>query len=550
MRIQIPIIVPDNFQGVDPNGMPALPPNLDAEINQNNSLVFVGANGAGKTRLGVFLEQQLRSPKVPVQRIAAQRSIVFNDKLGLVNSEMALKTLRLGSPTAADNQIDYFRWGKNPAIKPLDDFDGLLQALYAEQSEVTIKENQDRKANPNLERAVPKLEILSEIWHELLPKRQLIINHAEIKVTSSNTPIVTQYSASELSDGERVIFYMIGQVLLAEENSILIIDEPELHMHKSILGSLWDKIEKSRPDVGFIYITHDLAFASSRSSAKIYAVEEFDFSNVRWKITESETVEDLPQPILLKILGSRKNILFVEGENGKDAQLFRLLYPNKTIVERSACDRVVSAVKAFHDCKSLHDKQCKGIIDRDGRTDEECIALKNDNIIVLPVSEIENLLLLPNIWKQILLSRDYTDEELNEKITRTEDFICNQASQDIDDFAIRMTKRKLDRITKRIGLKARADVAKLDTEWKQQIAGINVPEIAASSKAELQGYIDKRYIDGILKLYDNKGMIKRCVRDIFGQSYQKFFEELIRRLNSVSGEPILTAIQKELPAVT
>lgn len=342
---------------------------------------------------------------------------------------------------------------------------------------------------------------------------------------------------------------MIGQVLLAEEDSILIIDEPELHMHKSILGSLWDEIEKSRPDVGFIYITHDLTFASSRSSAKIYAVEEFDFSNTRWKIAESETVENLPQPTLLKILGSRKNILFVEGENGKDAQLFRILYPNKTIVERGACDRVVSTVRAFQDCPSLHDKQCKGVIDRDGRTDEECIALGNADIIVLPVSEIENLLLLPNIWRQVLISRAYTGEELNEKIGETEDFIFNQASTDIDSFAVRITKRKLDRITKRIGLNARTDVTTLDAEWRQAIGNVDVPRIAADSKAELQGHLDTRNLDGVLELYDNKGMLVQCIKTVFGQSYQVFFEELLRKLNSESGEPILTAIRTELPAI-
>ena len=38
-----------------------------------------------------------------------------------------------------------------------------------------------------------------------------------------------------MSDGERAIFYFIGEVLCAKENSLIIIDEPENHLHKSIL---------------------------------------------------------------------------------------------------------------------------------------------------------------------------------------------------------------------------------------------------------------------------------------------------------------------------
>ena len=251
----------------------------------------------------------------------------------------------------------------------------------------------------------------------------------------------------------------------------------------------------------------------------------------------------------LKILGSRKNILFVEGENGVDAQLFRLLYPSRTIVERGACDRVISTVRAFQSCATLHDKQCKGIIDRDGRTNDECTMLQNEDVIILPVSEIENLLLLPNIWRQVLITRDFVNNELEEKIRETEDLILAAAVADMDAFTVRITKRKLDRIIKRVGLNTRDNIVSLDAEWQQEIGNIDVQSIAADSRAELQDYIDNRNIDGVLQLYDNKGMLVTCIRDVFGQLYQPFFEELLRKLNSESGEPILSAIRAELPQI-
>ena len=75
-----------------------------------------------------------------------------------------------------------------------------------------------------------------------------------------------------MSDGERVIFYLTGEVVCAPENSIIIIDEPEMHIHKSLIKTLFDLIEIERPDCSFIYLTHDIDFAFTRQNAiKIWA---------------------------------------------------------------------------------------------------------------------------------------------------------------------------------------------------------------------------------------------------------------------------------------
>jgi len=63
-----------------------------------------------------------------------------------------------------------------------------------------------------------------------------------------------------MSDGERAIFYFLGQCLLAPADGAVIIDEPEGHVHKAVLGPLWSAIERARPDCAFIYITHESRF--------------------------------------------------------------------------------------------------------------------------------------------------------------------------------------------------------------------------------------------------------------------------------------------------
>ena len=68
------------------------------------------------------------------------------------------------------------------------------------------------------------------IWARVLPKRQLVITGDDISVAAEG---IEPYSASQMSDGERAIFYLIGQTLIAPEDTLIIVDEPELHVHPS-----------------------------------------------------------------------------------------------------------------------------------------------------------------------------------------------------------------------------------------------------------------------------------------------------------------------------
>ncbi len=70
------------------------------------------------------------------------------------------------------------------------------------------------------------------------------------------------YSGTEMSDGERVALYLMAQILCVPSQSIIIIDESEVYLHKSIMNRLWDKLEEYRKDCLFIYITHDIQFAT------------------------------------------------------------------------------------------------------------------------------------------------------------------------------------------------------------------------------------------------------------------------------------------------
>ena len=61
---------------------------------------------------------------------------------------------------------------------------------------------------------------------------------------------------------------------------MIVIDEPELHLHRSLMDKLWNKLEELSLDKTLVYITHDLDFAASRTGAKKIWVQ--GYANAAW----------------------------------------------------------------------------------------------------------------------------------------------------------------------------------------------------------------------------------------------------------------------------
>ena len=114
-----------------------------------------------------------------------------------------------------------------------------------------------------------------------------------------------------MSDGERAVLYLTAQVLCVPNNKMLIIDEPEVHLHRSIMTRLWRRLEESRQDCLFVYITHDLEFASAHGKIDKIWIKEYDGN--RW-LFEKVRDDSIPEQLIFEILGSRKSVLFVEGD--------------------------------------------------------------------------------------------------------------------------------------------------------------------------------------------------------------------------------------------
>lgn len=251
-----------------------------------------------------------------------------------------------------------------------------------------------------IDKPFTKLDRVQKIWEAVLPHRKLFKSAGVIETYPTDEP-ANKYNASGMSDGERVIFYLIGEVVCAAQNLIIVIDEPEMHLHKSLIKTLFDLIEKERPDCSFIYLTHDIDSAFTRQNAIKIWTKSYEGNDV-WDYEILDETSPIPEQLYLEVLGSRKPVIFLEGESSSiDYEIYEQVYDGYTLKPLGSCNKVIQFVNAFNEQKGFHHIDSFGIVDRDRRQHGDLVNLNAKGIWVLDVAEAENLLLIENIVKAV-----------------------------------------------------------------------------------------------------------------------------------------------------
>lgn len=420
--------------------LPTINGDFKENITNNNSIIIIGANGSGKSKLGAWIEDQ---DSDIVHRIGAQRNLNFKPNLQLSNYDDAKNKIIYGTDDedAVKRRDKGYRWnwGKSKTTKMIDDFDDVLAALIAMYNNETAEYFKNCKVAEKNNSLKPKtpltvIDKLMKIWNSIFPQRNLLFEDSKFYAYERSI-CSEKYSANQMSDGERAVLYLVSQVLAIPENKTLIIDEPEIHLHGTIMNKLWESLEEYRSDCLFIYITHDTNFAASHKNSEKIWIKSYDGEN--WDL-EKIISKELPEKLLFDILGSRKNILFVEGEeNSFDSQLYSILYPDYFIIPCGSCTQVIMRTKSFNSTQNIHNNNVYGIIDRDFRTEYEINRLKKDNIYTLKVSEVENLFIIEELISFLAdyLARNFNDVFSNIKNyiikERLDNQICSQVKKNV-----------------------------------------------------------------------------------------------------------------------
>jgi hypothetical protein len=492
-------------------------------------VVIVGANGSGKTRLGTWLEFE-GGQQGQIHRVAAQRSLTFPEGIStttIANAEFSFQT-GFQSYDITDRQIneqraELARQGKSaytkiykyqhqePEVAQVNDFRGLLTYLFSEQNEVNLAYADRGRQGILLPPPETKLERIKQIWQSVLTHRQLIISVSGISVQSVG-PLHSggAYKASAMSDGERVAFYLIGQCLLAKPNSIIAADEPEIHLHRSIQLRLWNAIEKARPDCLFVYLTHDLDFAASRTNAKKLWIKSYN--GLAWTWQEVLPTEGIPEDLLLTVLGSRAPVLFTEGTPGKFEQaVYSRVYPNCTVTPCGGCEQVIEATKAFTRLKHLHGIECRGLIDRDYRTQEDVDRLEAQGIFTLTTQEFENIMLAEGVLSTALTHAQNSgsligSSTIPERLTAIKAYLFAQLANDKLMLTSKRASWEIEKDLRKFGTAGNAQGLEALQAAVTAIGACNVTDLYHSIDQEFTRIIQQQDYNALINLYNNKGL--------------------------------------------
>lgn len=513
------------------------------KIDSSGHVVLIGANGSGKTRLGIWIEQHYQN-RYTVHRISAHKALTIPEFAQLKNLEQAENDLIYGRSDqyAADNNKVHSRWGGTPATHLLSDYDKLLSLLFAKSSERDRKHAANTKQSQTyIPVADAPIDTIVKIWGDIMPHREIKFFDGKVLVKKTDEP---EYHGKEMSDGERVALYLIAQCLCTPDNSIVIVDEPEIHLHKSLVGKLWNKVEELSQKKTIIYITHDLDFAASRTDANKIWIKSYSGNNAwTWDVVPDE--ESLPENMILEVIGSRKKILFCEGDTGSlDVTIYQIAYPNYHVIPRGGCEKVIESTKSLRNNAALHHLDAVGIIDSDYRDSDEVAALLAHGINTIAVAEIENIFCVESAVKIVA---EHLTQDPDQVIEKVKHYICSALENELELQISSMAERRIQYLLGAFS-KSANNKQGLTSGLGATMDKINVDVIYAACKSELDTAIASNSLDELLRVYNRKSLPARISR-IFGLANGEYKKLLVRLMKGPKRQELTTALQTYLPTL-
>lgn len=458
-------------------------------LTDARQITLIGANGSGKSR---FCDALVHTVDDKAYRISALRALYparrqrevlpgsIDDMFNRINEMSPITT------SNADNEFE-----KLTHIMMTDEFRELM----------------NYKAHKLMEEVIDfpktKLDIVVKKWQEVFPKNKVLRENG--KLVFSNDAANDKFSAIRLSDGEKAVLYHIGAVLYAMPNAVIIVDDPEMFIHHSIMQTLWNVIEEMRPDCTFIYNTHDVDFASSRVDNQCVWVKSFDPAAVTWEyeLTSSQNLDD---SLYYEILGSRKPVLFIEGDetHSIDAKLYSLIFPEYIVKPLGSCNKVIEVVRSMADMSKFHHIESHGIVDRDRRSDQEVAYLRKKNILVPNVAEVENILLLECVVRGVARYKHRNEADV---VSRVRHRVIASFESQLKQQALQHVRYRVKHdVEMRIDMKFR-NISALEEHMVDLVTELNPRGLYEEVCRQFRTLVQNKDYMGILKVFNHKQMM-------------------------------------------
>ena len=346
------------------------------KLEGGEPVVFIGSNGSGKTSHSARV--QAEHPRI---RIAASRQMQPPVRVGPEAQDQQQELVH-----ARERQLQYLHQGGN-------NFLPLMAAIVLDDQNQRLELLKGLQPGDPLTGSMPetKRHQIENLWKSMMPGRSVDFSADPFRVVSGQE---NPYGIQLMSDGEKAVLYAGLEVIMAPDSSVIIVDEPERHIHPLLASELWDRLQEMRSDCRFVYATHDFRFAASRSSARYIICRDRNTCNL------VPAGAPLPGNLVPELIGAASfvrhggRLVFCEGgPGGLDDRVYSAFYgSDATVVPVGGADDVLACVRALRDASFVAGAAIFGIVDRDFRCDDEIQKLKEGHVHVLQLHELESVL--------------------------------------------------------------------------------------------------------------------------------------------------------------
>lgn len=430
------------------------PPIKNLQIDDiGNVLIIAGANGSGKTRLKNAILETLQgnvntSVDLQIQSTRKEekdyfRGEILEVKSGIDNTDwfnyFHSRKYGRGNYVGSIVQIDSQRDIKNVTYNPIsyltidpdenDESDSyyireftnrwqsFMDYIHQKVAAYRIKLSEEVE-DPNNSEIMTKGEILKKYPRPLDKYKvifQQILLDKELQDIDPVNPNEFQYQNREgavlpfstLSSGEQEVIKILFDILQKDiKHSVILMDEPELHLHPTLTFKLIETLKTIGNNTNqFIFFTHSADLISTYySTGNVYFIDsEKTGENEAHKLSELDHSHKTLSSIIgndLGLFAVGKKIVFVEGE---DSSLDRLTY--NTIAKDIIPEAKITPVGSVHTIETLNsfaDEIQKSIFgidfymirDRDGMSQDQITQVeKSGKVKILKRRHIENYFL-------------------------------------------------------------------------------------------------------------------------------------------------------------
>lgn len=368
-------------------------------VDAGQMLFILGANGTGKSSL-MQAFASVSSDKT--RRITAHRQTWFRsgspEFTGKQRAEYGLNVSNYDRGANARWMDDYSEQRAQMAIYDLVNSENvrareITRAVETRNADEVEKLSAKDGAFATLNRLLRLANLDIVVSVETNDEIMAVRNHSK------------PYSIAKLSDGERNAILIAANVLTVPAGTLLLIDEPERHLHRSIVSPLLSLLLKERSDCVFVVSTHEPLLPVDNPGSRVLLTRACVYEGdtvTSYDIDLLENTTGIDDDLKRTILGERRKIVFVEGvEHSLDKPLYSLLFPNASIVAKNNCREVENAVVGIKAAAELHWVKPFGLVDNDSSEPERIADLQAKGVIPLNVYSVESIYYHPEVQKLV-----------------------------------------------------------------------------------------------------------------------------------------------------